>query len=237
LLSARGKSLTVGGNLAVAGPAAGTQTVLQTTGASEVRGNAIITGGPSTDAFTATPTTRFQKDLRVALGGGANRAELLGVSGSILGVNGNLSIATGNGDDAITMTRTGVTGAVRILTGGGADTLTIDLGSKLLGPFLVDMGAGDDAIVMAQTTGAPAGVSIVGPATIRAGAGNDTLILGKAVGSGGDLNTGVFFGPAGGTVDGGTGLNLFDGLSPGQAPSQFAGLSATDFLNWTDPNP
>jgi hypothetical protein len=38
-------------------------------------------------------------------------------------------------------------------------------------------------------------------------------------------------------IDGGTGFNTFDGLTPGRSPSQYAGLTAANFVNWTDSNP
>jgi hypothetical protein len=80
-------------------------------------------------------------------------------------------------------------------------------------------------------------VTFNGKATIQAGAGNDTLRLGLAPGSGGDANSKAVFSGTGNKIDGGAGFNTFDGLTPGQSPSQYTGLSAGDFLNWTDPNP
>jgi hypothetical protein len=64
------------------------------------------------------------------------------------------------------------------------------------------------------------------------------LLLGLDPGSGGTASTLAAFG-AGvvNKIDGGTGFNTFDGLTPAQAPAQYTGLTAADFVHWTDPNP
>ena len=81
-------------------------------------------------------------------------------------------------------------------------------------------------------------MTFVGKATILAGTGNDTLLLGKDAGAGGDANSkAVFTAALANKIDGGTGINTFDGLTPAQSPAQFTGLTAVNFLNWTDPNP
>jgi hypothetical protein len=225
---ASGKSLSVGGNLTVTAPG-GSDTGIDLQ-ATEVRGNLTMTGGAGDDRFSADPATRFDRDVTLSLGGGLNVALLQGTVGR------NLTITTGAGTDLIDLVRLQVAGATRIVTGGGADSLSINDGVIFSGTFFTDLGAGDDSIIVAAGTAATSPVTFQKTATIRAGAGNDSLTLGVAVDSGGSPDTAAVF-QAGGTVDGGTGLNLFDGLTPDQSPSQFTGLSADNFLHWTDPSP
>jgi hypothetical protein len=227
-LLAAGKSLSVGGNLTVAAPAGFNSDVdLQAT---EVRGNLIMTGGAGDDRLSADANTRFTRDVTLTFGGGLNVASVQGSVGR------NLTVRAGAGVDLVTLLALQVAGATRIVTGGGADVLQIDDGSTFSGTFFADLGAGDDAIAMAQGLGGANPVTFQKAATVRAGAGNDTLALGKSVTSGGSAGTVAVF-QAGGTIDGGTGLNLFDGLSPDQAPAQFTGLSTGNFLHWADPTP
>jgi hypothetical protein len=223
-LVAFGRSLSVGGNLTVAAPAGSNSNVDLL--ATEVRGNVVMTGGSGDDRLSADPTTRFDRDVTLRLGGGLNVASIQGSVGR------NLTVLAGAGVDLVTLFALQVAGATRLVTGGGADVLQIDDGSTFSGTFFADLGAGDDGLSVAQGTGGANPVTFQKPATIRTGAGNDTLALGNA----GSAGTVAVF-QAGGTVDGGTGLNLFDGLTPDQAPAQFTGLEAADFLNWTDPNP
>jgi hypothetical protein len=225
---ASGKSLSVGGNLTVTAPTGFNSNIdLQAT---EVHGNLTMTGGPGNDRLSTDLATRLDRDVTLTLGGGLNAAVVQGSVGR------NLTITTGAGTDLIDLVRLQVAGATRIVTGGGADSLSINDGVIFSGTFFTDLGAGDDSIIVAAGTAATNPVTFQKTATIRTGAGNDSLTLGEAVDSGGTADTAAVF-QAGGTVDGGTGLNLFDGLTPAQSPSQFTGLSTDDFLHWTDPNP
>jgi hypothetical protein len=227
-LVASGKSLSVGGNLTVTAPTGFNSNIdLQAT---EVHGNLTMTGGPGNDRLTTDLATRFDRDVTLTLGGGLNAAVVQGSVGR------NLTITTGAGTDLIDLVRLQVAGATRIVTGGGADSLSINDGVIFSGTFFTDLGAGDDSIIVAAGTAATSPVTFQKTATIRGGTGNDSLTLGKSIDSGGSTGTVAVF-QAGGTVDGGTGLNLFDGLTPDQSPSQFTGLSAGNFLHWTDPNP
>jgi hypothetical protein len=79
----------------------------------------------------------------------------------------------------------------------------------------------------------PGPVTFAGRAVINAGPGDDTLRLGRA----GVASAVAVFDVPTSLLNGGTGFNTFDGLTPGQSPSQYTGLTAANFVNWTDPNP
>jgi hypothetical protein len=60
---------------------------------------------------------------------------------------------------------------------------------------------------------------------------------GKDPAAGGDGKSKAVFSAPWNKIDGGGGLNAFDGLTPTTAPPQYTGLTVVNFLNWTDPNP
>lgn len=80
-------------------------------------------------------------------------------------------------------------------------------------------------------------MAFAGKAAILAGSGNDVLALSEDPVAGGDGKSKAVFSAAGNKIDYGGGVNAFDGLTPTQAPAQYTGLTAADFLNWADPNP
>lgn len=230
-------ALTINGNLKMRGRQMNAS--FATTAQSEVKGNLKITSGifpGSTFVFTTNRFFRADKDVSLSFGN-PNATVTIGDGVSQVLIAGNLRIKSENGNDTITLNNVAVSKTTTIATGAGADTLTIDRGSVFTGTFSADVGAGDDIVAIAQSTGAPAELVFNAKTTIKAGDGNDTLRLGLATGGpGGDTFSKAVF-AAGGTIDGGAGYNQFDGLTPAQSPSQYTGLTAVDFLNWTDPNP
>ena len=233
---ADGAAATVTGNLTVAGAVNG-KAAFATTGPSEVRGDFRVTGGWFGDRVVTNAQFRVGRDVVLNLGDGPNQVAI-GDGTATVPVGGRLSITTGRGDDQVALGNVEVAGAVAIRTGAGGDGLGVEFGSKFNGAFLADLGAGGDAITVAKDTTATAAVRFFGPATFLGGAGSDRLILGLDPGAGGTANTRAEF-TAGlaHKLDGGAGINPFDGLTPTPSPSQYTGLTGVNFLNWLDPNP
>jgi hypothetical protein len=234
VLGLQGTTVTIGGDLKLSGG----QSVQANVAAStlcEVKGNMSVAGGLQGTMFGTNGNLKVGRDLSLTTGDGADQVTI-GDGSAKASVLGRLTIATGAGNDVVALNGLEVTKAVRVLTGAGSDALNIDMGTIFDGTFFADLGSGDDLIAVAQNPAAP--VTFVGAATILAGAGNDTLRLGIDQGSGGNGNTqAVFTADVTNKIDGGTGMNTFDGLTPTQAPAQYTGLTATSFLHWTDPNP
>jgi hypothetical protein len=231
-----GTSATITGALKVVS-AVQAQVNFGTTAVSEVTGDLTVNGGWYGNLFTTNAQFRAGRNVTLTLGDGTN-AVALGDGSAPVTISGNLTVQAGGGDDTVTLKNVAVSGATTVATGAGKDALTIDLGSRFGGAFRADLGTGDDTISVAQDATATAAVTFVGRAAVRAGAGNDTLLLGRDPGAGGTASTAAVFTAAlANTIDGGTGINTFDGLTPTQAPAQYTALSAASFLHWTDPNP
>jgi len=150
--------------------------------------------------------------LNVVAGAGNDTFAVAGGLGRGSGISGFAALGTAAGNNSVTLRRMTFANAVSVATGIGADTLNIDASTFLSG-FFATMGAGNDAIRIAQQVGAGAPVDFRQPVLIHADAGNDTLLLGRAVVAGGDVNTRVIF--RGGTIAGdasGT-LNHFDTIT------------------------
>jgi large repetitive protein len=130
--------------------------------------------------------------LGVSAGAGNDTIIVAGGARTGSAINGNVSIGTGFGANAVALGRIVVGGAVSVATGDGADTLTIGA-STFLNTFTANLGAGNDTIRIAQATTAVSPVDFRGLVTIHAGAGNDTLLLGRAVTAGGGANSRVIF--------------------------------------------
>lgn len=230
-----GTSATISGGLSVTGGVA-TVVSFATTGLSEVKGNVAVRGG---GILTSLQTTgRFKADRNVTvISGNGPTGVTLGDPTAAVAILGNLTIKASGGPATVGLTDLTIGKAARITTGGAADTLTID-GSTFQGAFTADLGGGDDTMAIAQQTGLTAPVTFTGKTMITAGSGNDTLRLGLAAGGpGGDAHSRAVFSVPTSRIDGGAGFNTFDGLTPGQSPSQYAGPTAADFANWTDPTP
>ncbi|MCS6896953.1 MAG: hypothetical protein NZM29_03185, partial [Nitrospira sp.] len=167
-----------------------------------------------------------------------NNQVILGDTTGAVQLTKNVKVKTGAGDDLFEMYRVLVTGTCTINTGAGGDAIRFEYGSTFTGFVMVDSGAGDDLLQAGFQTGAPSTTNFNGGLIAKLGDGNDELLLGLDPGAGGDANSLANFGAAS-IIDGGTGLNLFDGLTllwvPYQPPSAYAG--PLTLLNWTDPLP
>jgi len=130
--------------------------------------------------------------LGVSAGSGNDAITVAGGLRTGSAINGTLSIGTGTGANVVALRRLVVGGPAFVSTGDGVDTLAI-VASTFLNSFTANLGAGNDAIRIAQATGAVSPVDFRGLVTIHAGAGNDTLFLGRAVTVGGDVNSRVIF--------------------------------------------
>jgi hypothetical protein len=229
-----GTSATISGGLSVT---AGTDTVVSfaTTGVSEVKGNVAVRGGGIQKSLQITGQFKADRNVTVTCGNGPTGVTL-GDPAAAVAIQESLTIKA-SGPATVGLTDLTVGKATRITTGGGVDGLTID-GSTFQGMFTADLGGGDDTLAIAQQTGLTAPVTFTGKTMITAGSGNDTLRLGPAAdGPGGDAHSRAVFSVPTSRIDGGAGFNTFDGLTPGQSPSQYTGLTAADFVNWTDPTP
>jgi hypothetical protein len=235
-LSLQGTSVTVAGNLRLTGGQT-TQAVFAASVGAEVKGDLVVTGGPQGNTFTTNGHLQADRNLTLSFGDGPDQVAI-GDGSATVPILGRLTIGTGAGDDAVTIRGVEVTQRARVSTGAGSDVLTVDLGSKFDGTFFADLGTGDDQVSVAQDTSATAPVTFVGTAIVLTGAGNDRLLLGLDPAISMNANTAaVFTASLANRIDGGAGLNVFDGLTPDQAPARYAGLDAADFLHWTDPNP
>jgi hypothetical protein len=230
-----GKSTTISGRLSVTGGVA-TVVSFATTGLSEVKGNVVVRGGGILTSLQSTGQFKADRNVTVTSGDGPTSVTI-GDTTAAAAILGNLTIKASGGPATVGLTDLTVGKATRITAGGGVDGLTID-GSTFQGAFAADLGGGDDTIAIAQATGMAAPVTFTGRATITAGSGNDTLLLGLATGGpGGDAHSRVVVSAPTSRIDGGTGLNTFDGLTPDQSPAQYTGLTVNGFMNWADPTP
>jgi hypothetical protein len=231
-----GNSLTINGDLKVLGKLQ-TMVSFNTTALSEIKGNALVAGGSFLNNFSTNEFFEAEKDLLLLFGNGGSLVTIGNGVGTVP-ILGKLIVRTGRGDDFINLQRVDVTGATSISTGFGADNLAIDDGAEFNSTFTANMGAGNDNIFIAQAIGSFQAVSFAGLTTINAGAGNDTLLLGA---NPGDANsTADFAAGFAHKIIGGLGINTFDGLTggiPPISPAKYTGLTAANFLSWTDPNP
>jgi hypothetical protein len=175
-----------------------------------VPGSVAVNLGEGTNSLSLQTAGRIVLgSLAVAGGTGNDAIAVAGGFGTGSIITGAASIGTGGGANAVTLRRVAVGGPVAVATGDGADTLTIDA-STFFNTFTANLGAGNDAIRIAQARGSATPVEFRGTVSVHAGVGNDTLLLGRAGAAGGDVNSRVIF--HGGVVSGdaaGT-FNLFD---------------------------
>ncbi|MBO0697246.1 MAG: hypothetical protein J2P46_02520, partial [Zavarzinella sp.] len=240
-----GTSATINGNLSVTGQGLPSIQV-QTSGLTEVKGNVVEGGGSRQTTFlTLGP---FKADRNVTVRTAPNNtiaAVIIGTSTAPAAIQGNLTVATGNGQLGMALTNVTVGGATRIMTGAGpdtlqfnattfqgaftantgagADTLQIDA-TTFQGAFTANTGAGNDTFNIAQAAGMPAPVTFTGRVVINAGPGNDTLRLGRSTG---DANSRAVFSVPTSSLNGGPGFNTYF-----KSTSQVTGPA--NFLNWTN---
>jgi hypothetical protein len=165
-----------------------------------VPGSVAVNLGEGTNSLSLQTAGRIVLgSLAVAGGTGNDAIAVAGGFGTGSIITGAASIGTGGGANAVTLRRVAVGGPVAVATGDGADTLTIDA-STFFNTFTANLGAGNDAIRIAQARGSATPVEFRGTVSVHAGAGNDTLLLGRAGAAGGDVNSRVIF--HGGVVSG-----------------------------------
>lgn len=194
VFEAGGSAVTVNGNLTVAATS-GTRVRFATTGASEVLGKTVVTGGKFDDSFEASSTFRSGGGLTLNLGSGDDTV-VLGDNTARTSIDGGLSLNLGGGVNSVTQRRVTVGGATAVRGGTGVDTLLIERGSSFVREAKFDLGAGNDVFRMAQETGSDRPVTFYGKATMALGDGDDELSLGRSMAAGGDANTVVvFYGP------------------------------------------
>jgi hypothetical protein len=240
-----GTSATIDGNLSVTSRGS-PSLVFGTSALSDVQGNVVEGGGNFGTTFQANG--QFKADRNVTVTAAPNNAGpvvTIGDTTSAAAILGSLTVATGNGPLALTLTNLTVGGATRVTTeagadtltisgstfqgafnentGAGADTLAID-GTTFRGAFTANTGAGNDTLNIAQLASMPGPVTFAGRAVINAGPGNDTLTLGRM----GVANAEAVFDVPTSQINGGIGLNTFFAST-----AQFTGLTAANFLNWT----
>jgi hypothetical protein len=216
-----------------------TQTLFQTATLSQVKKDITVTGGWFQDVFLAN--SFFQADGKVTLNlKDENNVVQIGAPAPAAPTKlmKGLSITSGSGSDGVFLTNVSITGATKIDLGASADQLNVNGGGTFAGTVTVNLADGDDLLTIGTTVGAAIPINFTQKVTIKTGNGNDALAMGLDPLSGGDANSTVNFGVAS-TVDGGSGLNLFDGLTlaglPSLPPSQYSG--PVTLTNWTDPTP
>jgi hypothetical protein len=207
-----------------------------------------VAEGGGTFGTTFQANGQFKADRNVTVTTAPNNAGpvvTIGDTTPAAAILGNLTVSSGNGPLALTLTNLTVGGATRVTTeagadtltisgstfqgaftantGAGADTLAID-GTTFRGAFTANTGAGNDTLNIAQLASMPGPVTFAGRAVISSGPGNDTLTLGRM----GVANAEAVFDVPTSQINGGIGLNTFFAST-----AQFTGLTAANFLNWT----
>jgi hypothetical protein len=200
--------LSLNGNLTVHGGHSANMTV--TPGApATIEGALRVTGGAGPDIVMLSDLT-IREGVSLDLGDGNNFVEVRKtfVIPHVLEKSGRISITSGTGDDSYTFRDVEVRGATILRTGAGADEVSID--SATLAAVTVDLGAGDDVLLLATLAGSDEPGTLKGMLKVRAGAGNDFLGLGRSLNAGGDDQSKVVFHAAGNLIDGGPGMDVFD---------------------------
>jgi hypothetical protein len=173
-----------------------------------VGGNFTYTGGTNGDVVNLDAIT-IARNLTVTLGenGGEGQVLFAGLKGPAgVTVFGNAKVTGGSGSEGILFRRTYVAGSLSVSTFGGTDTVTFD-DTNVVGPTLIDLGAGNDLLQMELLTSDAAGqlskpTTFGGTTTIQGSDGNDTVDLSSDT----NATTLVHFGGKV-SINGGTGDN------------------------------
>ena len=171
-IRANGTSLTINGNLVVSSSVQA-NFIYGTTSLSEVKGNITFNGGTDGDTFQSNSQFKAARDLTLNLGANNELGDLtnhvtIGDTAAATAIGGNLAITGGVAADLIVLNRVNVAGSTRIATGSGDDSLSIKNGSTFAA-FAADLAAGSDTISLAQNSGSTAPVTFNGKATLKAG--------------------------------------------------------------------
>jgi hypothetical protein len=173
-----------------------------------------VTGGASDDIVQVNGLT-VGNGVTIDAKDGDNTIELRKafVIPHVLEKSGRVTILTGNGTDTVTVAGAEIRGNTAVRTGAGRDTVRFD--DAALAALTVDLGAGDDQLLIAQAAGSLKPVTFAGVVLAQAGTGNDRLGLGlsQLPPYTGDANSKVVFQAAGNKIDGGLGADTFDAES------------------------
>ncbi|MCS6896952.1 MAG: hypothetical protein NZM29_03180 [Nitrospira sp.] len=211
----------------------GSNISLNNTDSGQINNKFTVFGSSGADHVELLHPLTFNGDVTLDLKDGSNEVTIGEVLGPIQ-LQKNLTVKTGGGWDDVRLIQTKVAGTTSITTGSGTDEIAINYGSDFTGAVSLDTGRGDDFLSIGNMTGAPSSTVFNAGLFAKLGDGNDNLVLGFHPFSGGDINSMANF-VVDSVIDGGSGINLLDGLTPTMQPCFFTHL--VDLLNWTDPNP
>jgi hypothetical protein len=178
------ENVTVGGSVTFITGSGPSESDLDET---DVAGNVnIVAGGEASIEVGATSpsaTSSIGGSLTISATGGDAEVSAGGVGfrrAGTLTVGRNLNIATGNGDDVVTLNLLTVNGSSNVGTGGGADDVVID--DSTFAAFSLNTGGGDDELKVESISGEAIDgpITVFGSVNADLGAGNDRLQLGVA---------------------------------------------------------
>lgn len=188
----------------------------------EIKGNVSVKSGPGIGQFLANSSLHIKGSVGVNFGDGQNVMSLGSGNGSLMKVDGSLFVRSKGADDTVALLGVRVGGTTNVSTGGGQDTLQISDGTEFIKAVTVDLGTGDDSLLVAHQAGANGTVRFGGKTTIRTMTGSDTARFGLSVAAGGDANSQVTFAIGRNLLDLGLGDDITDtsaykinGVAPG----------------------